>query len=290
MEAKAIQQFFPQLASAIGICVQSVSDHCFSKGLIEETTQKKVLELAGTDTEKARILMLAVRDSVTRNPTCFNIFMNILEKILPGVDCSLLKTIKEAMASNINKVEKLPFPLPTKSHTSSNSTAVQTKFQPSSEPSSVGDWCEFHHEGQHHDHALKGAEESDSVASVISEDIPSNRHGTASSELSYGQLVKIADTSIPQADHHKVTFVQYFSHCTLHVQGEESAQGAVLRKMTQTGTQYHHDSNDSSNDVPGSVVEIQGEDKIQSDLDCEVSRVHVLLEVCMTVCTNIIPL
>ena len=102
MEAKVIQKFFPTLISAIGTCVQNVSDHCFSESLIEETTWKKVLESAGTD--KARILMSAVRDTVDRNPTCFNVFVNVMEKTLPSIDDPLLKAMKAAMTGNTREV------------------------------------------------------------------------------------------------------------------------------------------------------------------------------------------
>ena len=99
----------------------------FLNSLIEETTQRKVLESAGTDADKARVLMAAVRDSVARNPTYFNVFVSVLEKVLPGVDDSLLKAIKAAVASNINEVEELEIPSPTQSQTvceSSDSTAA----------------------------------------------------------------------------------------------------------------------------------------------------------------------
>ena len=276
MEAKVIQQFFPKLISAVGACVQNVSDHCFSESMIEETTQRKVLESAGTDADKARILMCAVRDTVARNSTCFNVFMNVLEKVLPRVDDSLLKAMKAAVTSNISDIEESQIPSPLKSQItcgSSDSTAAKNsdicQLQPSSKPSSEGDFI-------HYDHALKGAEESDSMTSATSEDAAPNIQchevNAASSELSHSQ---VAGTMITFADCHKGTLVLNQS-CTLHAQGEETVQSSTLYKMTQTNKEYH--DTDNRNEL--SVVQVQGEYQVKSNQD---------FEVCYVVCSYSIP-
>ena len=264
MEAKVIQQFFPNLISAVGACVQNVSDHCLAEGLIEKTTQEKVLESAGTEAGKARILMCAVRDTITRNPTCFDVFINVLEEVLPRVDYSLLKAMKAAMTSNISDVEESQIPSPLKSQItcgSSDSTAAKNsdicQLQPSSKPSSEGDFI-------HYDHAVKGIdEESDSTTSAISEDAASNiqchKVNTASSESSHSQ---VAGIMITYADCHKGTAVLNQS-CTLHAQAEEAVQGATLCKITQTSN-----NSDDSNEL--SVVEVQGEYLVKLNQDFEV--------------------
>ena len=254
MEAKAIQKFFPDLISAVGTCVQNVSDCCFSESLIEETTHRKVLELASTDADKARILMVAVRESVARNPSCFGVFVSVLKKVLPGVDDPLLKAIKAAVDSNVNEVEEPQIPSVPLSQTvcgSSDSTAAPRSETYQSELKCI-------HKG--YTHALKGAEESDSMTSAISEDmIPNNMHQVASSELSDNQ---IAVTMITSTDIHQDTFVPNQSY----IQTEEAAQGVLLCKMIQTDTQFHN-SNGSNE---SSVVEVQGDYKMKSNQDFEV--------------------
>jgi hypothetical protein len=160
MEAKIIQKFFPELISAVGACVQTVSDHCLSKGLIEDTTRTKVLALesAVTEKDKTRILMCAVRDTVARNPTCFNVFITVLEKVLPSVDDPLLKAMKAAVTSEVEHVS------PPKFQITSDSDTCQ--LRPTSDPSSKSDFIH----NRHHDQALKWPEELDSVSdSVFSE-------------------------------------------------------------------------------------------------------------------------
>ena len=241
MEAKIILQNLPQLISAVSACVQSVSDHCFSGSLIEETTYRKIMESVGTDTEKARILILAVRDSVVRNPTCFSIFMNTLEKVLPGVDDSLMKAMKLRVTHG--SVESTEAP-----------SSETCQIQPSSKPLLESDLQEFSQVIEQHN-ALKGIADSDSMCEVIS------------SEHNSRQLsVKIADPMITPADHNKVTLLQYFNHCTLQVQAEEIPQGAMLCKMTQTALQHYN--SDDNNEM--SIIEVQAEDQVKSDQDCEV--------------------
>ena len=101
MEAELFQQLFSDLVPAIGTFVQKVSDYCFSHHLIDDSVQKKLQESLGTsDEDKARTLLMAVKETVKRNPTCIERFMNILELVLPqGGDDLLLKTMKSKLAS-----------------------------------------------------------------------------------------------------------------------------------------------------------------------------------------------
>ena len=56
MEAEIFKQFLPDLVRAISDNVLSVSDQCLAKGLITESTYKKVLESGGTNEDRARTL------------------------------------------------------------------------------------------------------------------------------------------------------------------------------------------------------------------------------------------
>lgn len=158
MEAKVIQQLFPKLISAVAPCVQDVSDHCFSKSLIDKTTHEKVLQSVLPVKDKARILVSTVQDTVARNPKSdsFNVFMNVLEEVLPSADVSLLK---EAVTSSLSEVEHLS------SQTPSDSDPSQLQ-QPISKPSSKGDFI--------HNRHPEWPEESDSVSvcSTSASDMP----------------------------------------------------------------------------------------------------------------------
>ena len=257
MEAKVIQKLFPKLISAISTCAQNVSDHCFSESLIEETTWKKVLESAGTD--KARILISAVRETVDRNPTCFNVFVNILEKTLPSIDDPLLKAMKAAVTSNTSEVAIKESQIPSLPN-SPDSTATKKsdtcQLQQTANPSSEGDFIL----NRCYDLALKGAEESKSVTSesAFSERATSDTPKTVfeSSESQHGQIAVSVIT-----DYHRGTLVPNQS-CILYVQGE----GDVESAMTPTSKQ-HHDF-DNSNEL--SAVQVQGEYQVKLNQDIEV--------------------
>ena len=94
MEVEVITQFTPDLVTAISDNVLSVSDQCLAKGLITESTYKKVLESRGTSEDRARTLLLAVKRSTEIDSSCFKIVLYILEENLPyRVKQSLLKSI-----------------------------------------------------------------------------------------------------------------------------------------------------------------------------------------------------
>lgn len=265
MEVKVIQQFFPDLISVVGTCVQNVSDHCFSKGLIEETTQRKIVELAGTDTERARTLILAVRASIARNSKSFTLFMNVLEKVLPSVDEPLLNAMKTAVTSCTSEV--IDSQIPSLPHSqiacglSDSKTLDTCQLQPStSEPSSGSDFIG----NGHYDQAIKGAKESDSTISesatseYTTTDVPKTRICIAleSSESSHNE---VTDDVITSADG---THVPKQPHIP-HLQGEEAVESAMLSKMTQTSKQHH----DSDN---GTVVQVQRENQVKLHQDFEV--------------------
>ncbi len=241
----------------MGACIQTVSDHCFSENLIEETIQEKVIESVGTDKDKARILILAVRASVARNPKCFNIFMNVLEKVLPRVNGPFLKTMKEAVTSEVELPPKL---------ISSDSDTCQ--LQPTSDPTS-----DFVHNYGHHNQALKGSEDCDSVTSavmsVMSEGAAtciSDKPKTAleSSESSHSQVADTIIISESSDDHTDTLFLN--QSFTLHAQGEEAAhvESAILGKMTQAST-----NSDDGNELSATLA--QGEYQVESNQDIEVS-------------------
>jgi hypothetical protein len=226
MEAKIIGDFFPKLITAVSACVQSVSDHCLAKGLIEGTTRRKVLESVGTENEKARILILAVSDNVSINPECFNAFMIVLENVLPSAIKGLL--LKEMKAAVTSEIEHLSPP----KLISSDSDTHQ--LQPISEPSSKG---EFIHNRYHdHDQATKEPAESDSVTSAmsaISEGASSDMPNTAleSLELSHSQVAD-AMVTLESGDDHIGTLSQNQSKtCTLHAQNEEVVEGTAILSM-----------------------------------------------------------
>ena len=84
MAVRIIDDFTTRLTNAFSICVHTVSDHCLAKELITEEVYKEVLESSGsTDTDKARILLSAIKDAVATNNSCFEEFLNILN--LPEV-------------------------------------------------------------------------------------------------------------------------------------------------------------------------------------------------------------
>ena len=257
MEAKVIQKFFPRLISAVAACVQNVSDHYFSESLIEDTTHRKVLESADTEKDRTRILICTVRDTIARNPECFNVFMNVLEKVLPSVDDSLLKAMKAEVTSSLSEVEHLSPPKFQNACGSSDSDTSQLQ-QPTSEPSSKGDFI-------HHNQAVKGPEESDSMitVSVISEgatcisDTPTT--ALESSESSHSQIADAMTTS-ESADDHICTLVLNQS-CTLHSQGEEAVEGTIFSRMTQT-------SINSDNGNESSATQVQGEYRVEPSEVC----------------------
>lgn len=83
MAAEVIRSFIPKLVTLISDCVQVVSDECLAKGLVTESVYRTVLESEETGKDKARTLLLAVKNSIEVDNTCFDLFLNILEGALP---------------------------------------------------------------------------------------------------------------------------------------------------------------------------------------------------------------
>ena len=96
MEAEIIYKFLPNLVTAISDNVQSVSDQCLAQGLIIEYTYKKVLESGGTSEDRARTLVLAVKNSTETDSRCLEILLGILDENLPY-------TVKNKLLSKIRK-------------------------------------------------------------------------------------------------------------------------------------------------------------------------------------------
>ena len=95
-EADTLKAFIPDLITAICDCVQSVSDQCLAKGLISQTTHERVLESRGTSKEQARTLVLSVQNSTKTDKGCFEVFLDILNELLPY-------RVKEKLLSEMRK-------------------------------------------------------------------------------------------------------------------------------------------------------------------------------------------
>ena len=101
-----IDSFLPDLVTAISDCVQPVSDQCLAKGLISDSVYKRVLESGGTNEDKARTLVLAVKSSTETDGECLEIMLDILEKQLPHTTKeNLLSEIRLNIPENMNTAE-----------------------------------------------------------------------------------------------------------------------------------------------------------------------------------------
>ena len=84
VEAEVIKQFIPDLVTAVSDDITAVSDECLAKGLISDSTCKRVLDpSAGTREERARSLVHSVHGSVKTASCCFEIFLEVLSNTLP---------------------------------------------------------------------------------------------------------------------------------------------------------------------------------------------------------------
>ena len=96
-EAEVIKQFIPTLVVAVCDCVQNVSDKCLAKGLISESTSKRVLDPWGkTSEERARTLIHSVHTSTKSESSSFQIFLEVLDEELPHI-------VKEKVLSDMKK-------------------------------------------------------------------------------------------------------------------------------------------------------------------------------------------
>ena len=101
MEAKVVENFFPNLVTAISDHIHSVSDHCLAKGLITNTVYKTVLQSSGTNDDKARTLMVSVLSIIEADhadsSTCFGLLLTILNETLPPQSKGILSAMKKEL-------------------------------------------------------------------------------------------------------------------------------------------------------------------------------------------------
>ena len=92
MEARVIKNFFPVLVTAIGDCIHSVTDQCLAKGLLSDSTYRKILHSTGTSDDKARTLLSCVMSIMEGDDssTCFGTFLSALNESLPPGSKSIL--------------------------------------------------------------------------------------------------------------------------------------------------------------------------------------------------------
>ena len=103
MEAEIIKQFLPDLVRAISDNILSVSDQCLAKGLIAKQVHDRVLESGGTSEDRARTLILAVKNSTETDSRCLEIFLSILDEVLPrAIREKLLSEIRKEVTEKVN--------------------------------------------------------------------------------------------------------------------------------------------------------------------------------------------
>ena len=105
MEARVIKTFFPQLVTAISDCIHSVSDQCLAKGLVSDSTYRKILQSTGTNDDKARTLLSSIL-SITEgdhadSSTCFKQLLSILDESLPPGSKRILSAMKEELGQTV---------------------------------------------------------------------------------------------------------------------------------------------------------------------------------------------
>ena len=98
IEHEIIKVHTPKLITAICDCVNEVSDHCLAKGLITGDTYDKMLVSEKLSTDKARILLHAVRCAIEIKSDCFETFLDVLNKTLP-------RTIKKTVIDDLKDLK-----------------------------------------------------------------------------------------------------------------------------------------------------------------------------------------
>ena len=109
MEAQVIKTFFPQLVTAISDCIHSVSDQCLAKGLVSDSTYRKILQSTGTNDDKARTLLSSIL-SITEgdhadSSTCFKQLLSVLDESLPPGSKRILSAMKEELDRRVAQSE-----------------------------------------------------------------------------------------------------------------------------------------------------------------------------------------
>ena len=103
MEAEVIEQFIPDLVTAVSDNVLSVSDQCLAKGLIAKQVHERLLESGGTSKDRARTLVKAVQNSTETDSRCLEIFLNILDQELPRASREkLLSDLRKEITAKAN--------------------------------------------------------------------------------------------------------------------------------------------------------------------------------------------
>ena len=103
MEAEIIKNFLPDLVTAISDNIQSVSDQCLAKGLIAKQVHERLFESGGTSKDRARTLLLAVQNSTETDSRCLEIFLSILDEVLPRASREkLLSEIRKEVTEKVN--------------------------------------------------------------------------------------------------------------------------------------------------------------------------------------------
>ena len=111
MEAKVIEIFLPDLVTAIGDCVQPVSDQCLAKELIPDSVYEAVLESKVINKDKARYLILAVINSIKTDSSLLEIFLSILDQqpICKKLSSDIREQLKVSEKTNVcRKVIPIP--------------------------------------------------------------------------------------------------------------------------------------------------------------------------------------
>ena len=139
MAAKVITSFLPDLVTAVSDCVQSVSDQCLAKGLIPDAVYKRVLESGATSEDKARTLVLAVKKSTETDESCFELFMNALEKELPlAIKNSVVLPMRKAFSEKASQGKSV---VPYCAH---HGRATYTPYQRLAFPATIGEIMKQH--------------------------------------------------------------------------------------------------------------------------------------------------
>ena len=127
MAAKVINRFRPDLVTAVSDCVHSVLDQCLAKGLIPDSAYKTILDSRENGENKARSLIQAVKNSIERDSSCFDLFISILKQEVPRcsriieqitrkepTDCTSLVSVhnsSQTTPSTFSTAEELTVPI-----------------------------------------------------------------------------------------------------------------------------------------------------------------------------------
>ena len=105
MELRVLQSFTENLVTAIKGSINAINGQCHGKGLISEETHSHILHSPDTNGDKARYLLEAVTNCVKNDPSCFETFMDILDKELPDRGKKILSDIKQDLKERMEHSE-----------------------------------------------------------------------------------------------------------------------------------------------------------------------------------------